>query len=168
MRLECPAELYIAHKFSNVGWDIYFPHKDKGFDFIASRRCKSGKDLVRPVQVKCKYPTTEHTPKHTYGFEGYLSRLHPEMVVVIMFFTYGCYETPEIVAYMPVTQLTKSPSGYRCIPAHRIGGEPKPRPEYAHFFGDEGLAWVANEDWVKQGRRLAVASGPRHRHGVAV
>jgi len=31
------AELYVAGKFADEGWNVYFPRCDKGFDFIVSK-----------------------------------------------------------------------------------------------------------------------------------
>ena len=28
------AELHVAGRLADAGWDIYFPHRDKGFDFV--------------------------------------------------------------------------------------------------------------------------------------
>ena len=51
------AELYVAGRFADAGWNVYFPHRDQGFDFVISKVI--GVDTVlRPVQVKGKYPTT--------------------------------------------------------------------------------------------------------------
>jgi hypothetical protein len=52
------AELYVAGKFADEGWNVYFPHRDKGFDFIVSKANSSGIQMLRPVQVKGKYPTS--------------------------------------------------------------------------------------------------------------
>lgn len=30
------AELYVAGRLADAGWNVYFPHRDKGFDFIIS------------------------------------------------------------------------------------------------------------------------------------
>ena len=31
------AELIVAGMFAEKGWNIYFPHRDQGFDFIVSK-----------------------------------------------------------------------------------------------------------------------------------
>lgn len=31
------AELYVAGGFADAGWNVYFPHRDQGFDFIVSK-----------------------------------------------------------------------------------------------------------------------------------
>src|SRR5229473_1817256 len=50
------AELYVAGRFADAGWNVYFPHRDKGFDFIISKPHAEVGQLIRPVQVKGKYP----------------------------------------------------------------------------------------------------------------
>ena len=45
------AELYVAGLFADAGWDVYFPKRDRGFDFIATKSV-DGTIVVRPVQVK--------------------------------------------------------------------------------------------------------------------
>jgi len=45
------AELYVAGVLARRGWNLYFPHRDEGFDFMISKII--GNDMViRPVQVK--------------------------------------------------------------------------------------------------------------------
>jgi hypothetical protein len=53
------AELYVAGRFAEAGWNVYFPRRDRGFDFIVSKALPDGQQLLRPVQVKGKYPTDE-------------------------------------------------------------------------------------------------------------
>jgi hypothetical protein len=31
------AELYVAGRFADAGWNVYFLHRDAGFDFIVSK-----------------------------------------------------------------------------------------------------------------------------------
>jgi hypothetical protein len=52
------AELYVAGKFADEGWNVYFPHRDKGFDFIVSKQDSGAVQILMPVQVKGKYPTS--------------------------------------------------------------------------------------------------------------
>src|SRR5437667_4951364 len=86
--------------FADSGWNVYFPHRDTGFDFIISKRI-DGTQVLRPVQVKGKYPTAEKGDKATYGYIGELTELHPEMVLAIPFFSSASPEVPNCVAYMP-------------------------------------------------------------------
>jgi hypothetical protein len=63
------AELYVAGVLADVGWNVYFPRRDQGFDFIITKQV--GESIIlRPVQVKGKYPTADKTAKATYGFVG--------------------------------------------------------------------------------------------------
>ena len=49
------AELYVAALFGDDGWSVYFPKRDVGFDFIATKQVDN-KILIRPVQIKRRYP----------------------------------------------------------------------------------------------------------------
>lgn len=31
------AELHVAGNFGDAGWNVYFPRRDKGFDFIVTK-----------------------------------------------------------------------------------------------------------------------------------
>jgi hypothetical protein len=42
------AELHVAGRLADAGWDIYFPHRDKGFDFVISK-VVNGAPILRPV-----------------------------------------------------------------------------------------------------------------------
>lgn len=53
------AELYVAGSMAKAGWNVYFPHRDKGFDFIISKLIGGKRWVVRPVQVKSKTPRNE-------------------------------------------------------------------------------------------------------------
>ncbi len=76
------AELYVAGRLADAGWNIYFPHRDEGFDFVISKFV-GDVPLLRPVQVKGKYPTGEKGDKLKYGYVGKLTQTHPEMVLAI-------------------------------------------------------------------------------------
>jgi hypothetical protein len=101
------AEMYVAGVFADAKWNVYFPRRDKGFDFIVSRPDGKGSQILRPVQVKGKYPTNTKTDTEVYGFIGRLSQLHPEMVLAIPFFVSPSPGAPVYVAYMPRTQIKK-------------------------------------------------------------
>ena len=58
MTLDYFAETYVAGLLADASWNIYFPRRDKGFDYIVTRETAVGV-LVRPVQVKGLYPTAE-------------------------------------------------------------------------------------------------------------
>src|SRR5438128_375171 len=61
------AELYVAGLVADAGWNVYFPHRDRGLDFIASKTGGDGQQIIRPVQVKGKYPCKGKTDKQYYG-----------------------------------------------------------------------------------------------------
>jgi hypothetical protein len=98
------AELYVAGLFGDAGWAVYFPKRDVGFDFVATKSV-NGQTLLRPVQVKGLYPTLEKKDKATLGFKGELTAVHPEMVLAIPYFSMKTQHSPEAVAYMPHDQF---------------------------------------------------------------
>ena len=61
------AELYVAGLMANAEWNVYFPHRDKGMDFIISKTGQDGKEIIRPVQVKGKYPASEKATRLPTG-----------------------------------------------------------------------------------------------------
>jgi|ERR1039457_896633 hypothetical protein len=150
------AELYVAGRFADAGWNIYFPHRDKGFDFIASKETKSGEYLIRPIQVKGKYPTAEKGNKSVYGYVGGLTQLHPEMVLAIPFFSNQAPGVPTCVAYMPRSLIRKHSRGFKSQPASFRDGVPAPRRDYAKFFDDGGL--VLLEDTEYKNNRVGLVS----------
>ena len=133
------AELFVAGRFADMGWNVYFPHRDHGFDFIASKTVESS-CLVRPVQVKGKYPEVGTTGRKLYGYSGSLTQVHPDMVLVIPYFSVTS-EQPVCIAYIPFARIKKKPDGkYRSAPAKLDShGVPGPRQEDAQYFGLEGL-----------------------------
>ena len=95
------AELYVAGILGDAGWNIYFPKRDVGFDFIAVKELR-GQAVIRPVQVKGKYPAHTKGDKTVYGHIGQLSQLHPEMVLALPYFpTDQRGVAPTCTAYMP-------------------------------------------------------------------
>ena len=42
------AELYVAGRFADAGWNVYFPHRDQGFDFIISKNIGNDGQFLRP------------------------------------------------------------------------------------------------------------------------
>ena len=141
------AELYVAGRFADAGWNVYFPHRDKGFDFIASKETSPGEILIRPVQVKGKYPTEGKGDKPTYGYIGELSILHPEMVLAIPFFSIKTPEIPTCVAYLPRILIRSHSRGFRAEPASFKNGTPVRRRDYAKFFDSSGLSLMASIEW---------------------
>jgi len=143
------AELYVAGRFADAGWNVYFPHRDQGFDFIVSKRLACGTELLRPVQVKGKYPTADKKDKLVYGYVGKLTALHQEMVLAIPFFSLSSPDTPSCVAYLPIALAKKHSRGFRCEPATYRKGLPLPRRDWAKFFDRDGLDLVGREDWYR-------------------
>jgi hypothetical protein len=141
------AELYVAGLMADAGWNMYFPHRDRGLDFIA---CKTGPDrhqIIRPVQVKGKYPSKDKTDKASYGYIGRLNQVHPDMVLAIPFFA-GIAASPALfVAYMPYSAIKPHARGYRCQPACFSGGKPRPKRESSKYFDRAGLRLVEQTDW---------------------
>jgi hypothetical protein len=141
------AELYVAGVLARAGWNVYFPHRDKGFDFIISKLV--GETVViRPVQVKGKYPESGKTDKHEYGYVGKLSQLHEDMVLAIPFFSGNRVGTPPaFIAYIPRSLVRKHSRGFRCQPATFRGGLPQPRRDYSRFFDEQGIELLESQEW---------------------
>ncbi len=142
------AELYVAGLMGDAGWAIYFPKRDVGFDFIASK--DTGQHtLLRPVQVKGLYPSKEKTDRTAYGYIGKLSQLHPEMVLVLPYFPVDVAGVaPDLIAWMPRTRIRAQASkGYACQPASFKTGRARMRREYARYFGSIGLAAMDASTW---------------------
>jgi len=141
------AELYVAGVLAQAGWNVYFPHRDKGIDFMISKQI-GDEVVIRPVQVKGKFPKREKTDKAGYGYVGDLTQMHSEMVLVIPFFPVAQTEyLPVCIAYMPANQIKKNARGYRCQPAAFKDGKAKPRRDYARFFDEEGLRLLESKTW---------------------
>ncbi len=140
------AELVVAGTFAAHGWNVYFPHRDKGFDFIITKDIEGRGELIRPVQVKGKYPTEGKTDKKAYGYVGKITKLHPEMVLAMPFYN-GDLMLPDFIAYLPHSMIRKCSRGYSCQPALFRNGQPVKRPKYEKFFDDGGLAILENANW---------------------
>jgi hypothetical protein len=141
------AELYVAGCLADAGRNVYFPHRDKGFDFIISKPHPAEGQLIRPVQVKGKYPTGEKSDKTTYGYVGRLSQTHPEMVLAIPFFPSVKAAAPTCVAYMPFNLIRTHSRGFRCQPATFKAGRPEPRRDYRGFFDAAGIKALEELKW---------------------
>ncbi|QWC57545.1 hypothetical protein F7D01_11055 [Erythrobacter sp. 3-20A1M] len=136
------AEMYVAGVMADAGWNIYFPHRDMGFDLIGTLARSDGL-LIRPVQVKGLYPTEEKTAKNVYGYVGGLSVTHPEMVLALAYFPTIHSRSPNHIAWMPLQQIRPHIRGFRCQPAKYDGNNPVPRQNFEHYFDDAGLMNVA-------------------------
>ena len=142
------AEMYVAGILADKGWNVYFPRRDKGFDFIITKEFGE-RIVVRPVQVKGKYPGQGKTDKTVYGYIGKLSQLHHDMVLAIAFFSHdSTTKSPECVAYLPRTRISPQASrGYACQPAKFTDGRAAPRRDYAQYFDDAGIANMESDNW---------------------
>lgn len=133
------AEMYVAGVLADGGWNLYFPHRDIGFDMIATKRV-GDTTLVRPVQVKGKYASDGKTAKARYGYVGKLTALHPDMVLAIPFFTSDSAAAPLLIAWMPYETIKPSSRGHACEPARFDTSGPEARRDFAGYFGPVGLA----------------------------
>jgi hypothetical protein len=141
------AELHVAGLFAESGWNVYFPHRDKGFDFIAVKLV-SGSFVIRPVQVKGKYPEAGKNSYPAYGYVGKLTQTHPEMVLAIPYFESGAIPVLKHVAFMPLGMVRSHSRGYRCQPAKFLDGSAFPRGDHAKFFDHVGLSRVETRTWT--------------------
>src|ERR1700740_3155825 len=125
------AELFVAGLLADAGWNFYFSLRDQGFVFNITKRF-SEQLLIRPVQVKGKYPMEGTRDRQSYGYIGKLE-LHPEMVLAIPFFP-GPQNSPICnpvhVAYLPLNMIKKHQRGFRCLPAVLRNGKPHPKRDY--------------------------------------
>lgn len=142
------AEQYVAGIFADDGWSVYFPRKDKGFDFIVSKKTDGGM-VVRPVQVKGKFPETTTAIRKKYGYRGTLTAESPGMVLAIPFFTsLKRLAYPDCIAYMPRSQVSIATNGkFWCGPAKLEKGVVSPKKHFEQYFDDAGIKAVANMDW---------------------
>jgi hypothetical protein len=144
------AEQYLAGIFMDAGWAVYFPRKDKGFDFIISKETDAGM-VVRPVQIKGKFPEKKTGVVKKYGYRGKLTAMHKEMVLAIAFFTsLSRLPHPDCVAYMPFGKITKtSKEGtFSCGPAKFQQGVISPIETYNQYFDVAGLSALEATDWA--------------------
>jgi hypothetical protein len=141
------AEPYIAGILGDASWAVYFPKRDVGFDFIISK-ATGDTTLIRAVQVKGLYPTKEKKDKTVYGFTGKLSATNPDMVLALPYFSAnGRGEAPDHIAFMPMSRIAKTATGYRCEPARLHGGMITPRKTYERYFDEPGLAALEDPLW---------------------
>lgn len=137
------AEMYVAGCFMDAGWQVFFPHRDEGFDFIAAKRTPTG-TFLRPVQVRgCYRQPGARAKKSAYG-KGLitLSQTHPDMVVAMPFFSEQSPHHPHGVVYLRLPDLkTNGVKGnLYSYPAQLVEGVARPRPSYEGLFGAAGLA----------------------------
>jgi hypothetical protein len=142
------AEHYVAGVFADAGWCIYFPHRDQGFDFVVTKKTARGM-VLRPVQVKGKYPEATTVIRRNYGYRGMLTATHPSMVLAIPLFTaIKKLPHPAYIAYMPFGKIAPGEdSELTCYPAQLVEGNIVPKDTFRQYFDDEGLNALGSEDW---------------------
>ncbi len=142
------AEMYVAGILADKGWNIYFPRRDKGFDFIITKDV-GDRIVVRPVQVKGLYPSTTKTDRPAYGYIGAPTQIHPDMVLALPYFpTDTTGVAPLHIAYMPRLRIRKQASkGYRCVPAQFINVVARPRRDSRQYFDSEGIEAMESATW---------------------
>jgi len=141
------AELYVAGIMADNGWNIYFPHRDCGMDFIVSKTGIDGIEIIRPVQVKGKYPEKSKKGKNAYGYAGRLNQIHGQMVLAIAYFDSIGSQIPLHIAFMPWSAIKPHSRGFRCEPAMFKNGKAIPRRDYRKYFGTSGLNLVESKSW---------------------
>lgn len=141
------AELYVAGLLADSGWNVYFPHRDRGMDFIASITNDDGLETIRPVQVKGKFPTGQKADKVAYGYVGRLNQIHPEMVLVIPYFETASGGPPLCTAFMPFSRVRPHSRGYRCEPASFKNGTSEPRRDFRQFFDAAGITLMRSSEF---------------------
>ena len=138
------AELLVAAAFSAAGWDIFLPQFDKGIDFIAGKLLSAGY-LLRPVQVRGKYPEAEGLDHKTYGVRGALTVVHPSLVLAIPFFSPRPHALV-CTAYLPLAKIGATTENglttFTALVAKLEGRRPKPRQEFVGYFDAAGLALI--------------------------
>jgi hypothetical protein len=142
------AELYVAGLMGDNGWNVYFPKRDIGFDFIATKTIES-RVLIRPVQVKGLYPSEAKKDKTGYGYIGTLSQFHDDMALVLPYFpTDRVGPAPVCIAFMPRSEIrSQLGRGYKCFPAKFVAGRAEPRETFRKFFGLHGLLNMELQNW---------------------
>ena len=142
------AEQYVAAVFADAKWSVYFPRKDKGFDFIVSKQTANGM-IIRPVQVKGKFPESLTAVRNQYGYKGRLTALHADMVLAIPLFTaLKRLAYPDCIAYMPFSRIDNDGDGeYSCEPARLQSGKVSAKPSFSKYFDDLGLIAMESLAW---------------------
>ena len=139
------AQFYVAAMFADEGWTLHFPMPDRGFDFIATKQI-ADKIVIRPVQVKGKYPESTIRKVKAYGFTGGLTATHDSMVLAIPLFNSNeRSESPALVAFVPWSEIKILGNGkYKCCPAQHLEGKVRARQDSEKFFGIAGIKCLEN------------------------
>jgi len=132
------AEMCVAGVLADNGWNVYFPHRDVGFDMIATCS-KGGEILIRPVQVKGKYPNEGKLNKPVYGYVGKLTSIHAAMVLAIPYFSKDSGNFPDHIAWVPSHHIKPHSRGFSAQYAKFSDEKASPRPGFVHLFDQPGL-----------------------------
>ncbi len=133
------AEMCVAGVLADNGWNVYFPHRDVGFDMIATFSHNS-EILIRPIQVKGKYPNDGKLNKPVYGFVGKLTAMHHDMALVIPYFTKDSGNFPDHIAWVPPHLIRPHSRGFSAQYAKFTDGKASPRRDFVHLFDQRGLS----------------------------
>ena len=142
------AELYVAGLMADAGWNVYFPHRDRGMDFFISKTGPDDIEIIRPVQVNGKYPEEGKKDFPVYGYVGKLNQIHPQMVLAIPYFATASLSPPTLVAYMPFSKIKVHSRGYRSQPARFKNGVPIARRDHQIYFDEVGLKQIELTTWA--------------------
>ena len=154
------AEMYVAGVLADAGWNVYFPRRDQGFDFVIAKPV-GAEIVIRPVQVKGKYPSVRKGDKATYGYSGRLTQLHPEMVLALPFFPTEHAAAPLFTVFLPRGQIRarqNDPELFFTWPARFEGGRPVARRDYAKFVDAAGIALIESTSWPNEAPSAPTAS----------
>lgn len=155
------AELIVAAQLVEHGWNIYSPHVDEGFDFIAVLPLPNHGALMRPVQVRGRYPEVVRDRPQYGKRDSKLSQIHDEMVFALPYFKEedGLYKLVT-VSFLPKAAINLSlvrkndakKIAYYCTaqPAQVKAGVISARRDYERFFDGSGIRLMARADWKYQ------------------
>jgi len=142
------AELYVAGLFADRKWTVYFPRRDKGFDFIVTKQ-QGNEILVRPVQVKGVYPEEFKKGGRSFGRTMKLTAIHPQMVLAMPFFEYSIDKSPspKFVGFFPIKPSKKEEGKHQIHPALLNDGVISIRRDYQIYFGEGGIGKIEKGNW---------------------
>jgi hypothetical protein len=105
--------------------------------------------IVRPVQVKGKFPETTTAVRKKYGYRGRLTAIHKDMVLAIPLFTsLERLAHPDCIAFMPLSTITEPKKGlYWCAPAKLEKGKVSAKESFKHYFGEDGIRYVESTNF---------------------
>ena len=104
--------------------------------------------ILRPIQVKGKYPQDGKLKKPTYGYVGKLTATHPDMVLAVPYFSAESGNFPDHISRVPFSLIKSHSRGYRADYAQFSNGEANPRPGFTYLFDELGLSALADTPGV--------------------